>query len=350
MSIGDDIEGGDMKELFARALRGEHTERPPVWLMRQAGRYLPRYREIREGYTFREAISTPSVATEISLLPYERFDVDGVVMYSDILTILDALEIGYRIESGVGPVVEAPVSTPDDLPSTHQPMADAVPYVGELLTRLREHLGDEATVIGFAGGPFTVGSYLIAGEPTRSHLPIRRLRVEQPSLWESLLDRLTEATIAYVQYQADAGAEVIQLFDTYAGHLDPAAYRTWLLPRHRRIVESVDVPTIVFARGMGGHVEDLAATGATAVSLDWSIDLAEARERLGPAVAVQGNLDPATLLGSHDQIEEETRRVIEAGGCRGHILNLGHGILKETTPEQVRTFVETAKNYPNETA
>lgn len=335
-----------MKELFAKALRGETTERPPVWLMRQAGRYLPRYRELREEHTFREAISTPSVATEISLLPYERFGVDGVVMYSDILTILDTLDIEYRIESGVGPVIESPVESVSDLPEHPTPMDEAVPYVGTLLGNLRDSLGGDATVIGFAGGPFTVGSYLVAGEPTRSHEPLRRLRVEQPELWEAVLERLTVATIEYVQYQEAAGAEVIQLFDTYVGHLTPEAYREWILPRHRRILDAVDVPTIIFGKGMGGQLESLAATGASAISLEWNIDLAEARERLGPAVAIQGNLDPATLLGDPATIAEETNRIIDAGECRGHILNLGHGILKDTPPENVATFVETAKSYP----
>ena len=337
-----------MHELFAQALRGERTDRPPVWLMRQAGRYLPRYRELRESYTFREAISTPSVATEISLLPYERFGVDGVVMYSDILTILDPLEIDYRIESGIGPVIDDPVTELSSLPTDFLPMAESVGYVGELLGNLRTHLEDDATVIGFAGGPFTVGSYLVAGEPTKSHLPIRRLRVEDPGFWEALLDRLTEVTIEYVSYQVDAGAEVIQLFDTYAGHLDPEAYRRWLLPCHRQILDAIDVPTIIFAKGMSGHLEDLAATGADAVSLDWAVSIESARDVLGPAVAIQGNLDPVTLLGDRSTIVEETTRLIEAGGRRGHIVNLGHGINKETPPENVETFVETVKGYASD--
>lgn len=334
-----------MHELFARALRGERTERPPVWLMRQAGRYLPRYRELRETYTFREAISTPDVATEISLLPFKQFSVDGVVMYSDILTILDPLGIEYRIESGVGPVIDDPIDAPSAMPEEIAPMDECVAYVGELLKRLRNHLGDDATVIGFAGGPFTVGSYLVAGEPTRSHLPIRRLRVEEPGMFADLLDLLTAATIEYVRYQVEAGAEVIQLFDTYAGYLSPDAYREWLLPRHRRIITAAEVPTIVFARGMGGHLENLAATGADAVSIDWGVDIAAAREAVGPGVTLQGNLDPVTLLGDRETIVEETTRVIEAGECRGHILNLGHGIHKGTPPENVEAFVETAKSY-----
>lgn len=333
-----------MHELFARAINGERTERPPVWLMRQAGRYLPKYREIRADYTFREAISTPDVATEISLLPYERFGVDAVIMYSDILTILDPLEIEYRIESGRGPVIDEPVRGREDVPSSVEPMDESVAYVGTLLDNLTDHLGDEATVIGFAGGPFTVASYVAAGEPTRSHVPLRRLRVEDEETWSALLEIITEATVEYVDYQEAAGAEVIQLFDTYAGHLSPSDYREWILPLHRRILDAVDVPTIVFARGMSGHLEDLAATGADAVSVDWTIDIGSAREVLGPAVPIQGNLDPVELLGSPDRIATRVNRICEAAGSHGHILNLGHGINRDTPPEHVAAFVDAAKS------
>ena len=338
-----------MHPLFERALRGEKTERPPVWLMRQAGRYLPRYRELRSSYTFREAISTPDVATEISLLPYERFGVDGVIMYSDILTILDPLGIEYRIESGVGPVIDQPINNHDDLPDGFEAMDTAVGYVGELLERLSETLGDDATTIGFAGGPFTVASYLVAGEPTKSHIPLRRLRVETPTLWEDLLGVLTDATVAYITYQEAHGAEVIQLFDTYVGHLTPDAYREWILPLHQQVLDAVEVPTIIFARGMNGHLEDLAATGADMVSIDWMIDIDRARDELGPAVPVQGNLDPVELLGPRDRIIEATNDVIERAGPRGHILNLGHGIERSTPPEHVATFVETAKAFTHDT-
>lgn len=337
-----------MHPLFERAIQGEPTERPPVWLMRQAGRYLPRYRELRESYTFREAISDPEVATEISLLPYERFGVDGVIMYSDILTILDPLDVDYRIESGVGPVIEQPITDRDALPDGHAKMKDAVSYVGDLLSRLSTTLGDDATTIGFAGGPFTVASYLVAGEPTRSHTPLRRLRVEDPDLWEDLLEVLTDATVDYVTYQQASGAEVIQLFDTYAGHLTSDAYREWILPLHQRILDAVDVPTIIFARGMSGHLEDLAATGADVVSVDWTIDIDRAREELGPAVPVQGNLDPIELLAPTERIVETTRAVINRAGPRGHILNLGHGIERSTPPAHVQTFVETAKSHEHE--
>lgn len=331
-----------MHELFARALRGERTERPPVWLMRQAGRYLPRYRELRADRSFREAVTDPAIAEEISLLPYDRFGVDAVVMFADILEILAPLGIEYRVESGVGPVIEDTVKTREDVPTSVAPMADSLEHVGDLLGRLRASLGDDATTIGFAGGPFTVGSYLVAGEPTRSHRPIRRLRVADPETWTALLDAITEATVEYLRYQEAAGAEVIQLFETYAGHLSPAAYRDSLLDRHREILDAVDVPTIVFARGMGGHLEDLAATSATAVSLDWTVELPAAREALGPAVPVQGNLDPAELLGSRQRVVDMTEALIDAGSRRGHILNLGHGVLAETPPENVAAFVETA--------
>lgn len=339
-----------MHPLFEQALNGEELERPPVWLMRQAGRYLPRYRELRTEYTFREAISTPEVAEEISLLPYERFGVDGVIMYSDILTILEPLGIEYRIESGVGPVIDAPIRTTEDVPTGHRPMDETVGFVGELLDRIRAHVGDSATTIGFAGGPFTVASYLVAGEPTKNHAPIRRARVADAQLWTELLDVLTEATIDYVQYQEAAGAEVIQLFDTYAGLLGPSVYREELLPRHERILAAVDVPTIMFAKGVSGHLQDLAATGADAVSVDWTVDMEYARQQLGPAVPVQGNLDPIELFASPSRIVERTESIIEAAGPYGHILNLGHGILRDTPPEHVATFVETAQSFSHEDA
>ncbi len=334
-----------MHELFAKALRGEQTERPPVWLMRQAGRYLPRYRELRKSHSFREAISTPDVATEISLLPYEHFGVDGVIMYSDILTILDPLDVEYHLESGVGPVIDDEIDGGDDLPDAHRPMDEAVPYVGTILERLHAELGDDATTIGFAGGPFTVASYLVAGEPTRSHGPVRRLRMTDEAAWESLLDTLTEATAEYVAYQAEMGAEVIQLFDTYAGFLSPSAFREWLLPRHQRILSAVDVPTIIFARGMGGQLENLAATGADAVSLDWTVDIETAREVLGPAVPIQGNLDPAVLHADPATITAETTKLIDATESRGHVLNLGHGVDRGTPPEHVGAFVDAATDY-----
>lgn len=329
-------------DLLLRAARGERTERPPVWLMRQAGRYLPEYRAIREEYTFLEAIKTPEIAAEITLQPYERFRPDGVVMYSDILTVLEPLGLEYHLESGVGPVIETPVDTPEKVPTGHEDVREAIDYVGALLDRLDDRV-DDAAVLGFAGGPFTLASYAVAGEPDKDHLPLRRFRAQHPEAFAQLLERFTAVTEDYLQFQVDHGADAVQVFDTYAGHLTRADHREFLQPLHRRLVDSVDVPVILFVRDAGGRLDLLRETGADVVSLGWSVDMAEARERLG-AQPVQGNLDPSYLLGRPEFVREQTRAVIEAAGPAGHVLNLGHGLHRSTPVESVRTFVETAKS------
>ncbi|AFZ74268.1 uroporphyrinogen decarboxylase [Natronobacterium gregoryi] len=331
-----------MKELFEKAARGEPTERPPVWMMRQAGRYLPEYRELREDYTFLEAISTPEVAAEISLQPWERFQPDGIVMYSDILTVLEPLDFSYHLESGVGPVVENPVDEPGDTEREQGDVRDELWYVGDLLERLSAELGDRAAVLGFAGGPFTLAAYVCEGTPSRSFMQVRRLRAEHPEAFERLLEAFTDVLVEYVEFQVESGADAIQLFDTYAGLLSPTDYRELLLPYHREVLETVDVPTIMFARNVGGNLGLLEDSGADVVGLDWTVDLETAREELGD-VAIQGNLDPALLYGDSDTVRERTRDVIDAAGDAGHILNLGHGVDRNTPVENVEAFFETAK-------
>ncbi|HKL30176.1 MAG TPA: uroporphyrinogen decarboxylase [Natrialbaceae archaeon] len=334
-----------MRDRFLRAARGERTDRPPVWLMRQAGRYLPEYHEIREEYSFLEAIKTPDVAEEITLQPYERFGVDGVVMYSDILTVLEPLGFDYHIESGVGPVIENPIEGPDDVPEpgSHEPVEEAIDYVGALLERLTGRLGDEAAVIGFAGGPFTLASYVLEGGSSRNYMTTRRFRVEHPDAFQRLVQAFADVVADYLAYQERAGADVVQLFDTYAGVLPPEEYRDVLLPRHREIFDAVEVPTIVFVRNVSGNLDLLVDTGADVVGLDWTVDMATAREELGDT-PVQGNLDPAHLFGGPEHVRERTREVIEKAGPEGHVLNLGHGVNKDTPVEGVETFVETAKS------
>jgi len=333
-----------MKDRFLRAARGEATDRPPVWLMRQAGRYLPEYQAIRADYTFREAISTPDVAEEITLQPFERFGVDGVVMYSDILVALEPLGIDYHLESGVGPVIDDPIETPADIPSGAAPVAERLDYVGSLLERVTERVGDQAATLGFAGGPFTLASYAVAGEPSKSHVPVRGFRAAHPDAFEDLLETFTEVITEFLHYQVEHGADAVQLFDTYAGLLGPADYREYILPLHREILSAVDVPTILFVRNMGGRLPTLAESGADVVSLDWTVEMDSARETLGDQ-PVQGNLDPTDLLGKPEFVRERTKAVIEAAGPEGHILNLGHGIDRRTPVESVEAFVETAKSW-----
>lgn len=333
-----------MEKLLVRAARGERTERPPVWLMRQAGRHIPEYREIRDAYSFLEAIKTPEVAAEITLLPWEYYRPDGLVMFSDILTVLEPLGFDYRIESGVGPVVENPVSGPDNVDREPGDVAEEISYVGELLDRLDERVGDETALIGFAGGPFTLASYAVAGEPSRTHLPLRKLRARHPEAFRTLLSAFADVVREYLQFQIDHGADVVQLFDTYAATLSPADYREFLLPLHRRILADLDAPSIVFVRRMNGRLEQLEATGADVIGLDWTVELGQARQRLGDR-PVQGNLDPSYLFGDPSFVRERTREVIEAAGPRGHILNLGHGVDKATPVESVEAFVDTAKAF-----
>jgi uroporphyrinogen decarboxylase len=333
-----------MENLLVRAARGERTERPPVWLMRQAGRHIPEYREIREEYSFLEAIKTPEVAAEITLLPWEYYEPDGLVMFSDILTVLEPLGFSYHIESGVGPVVSNPVEEPADTDRDHGDVRSELAYVGDLLDLLDERVGDQTALIGFAGGPFTLASYAVAGEPSKTDMPLRKLRATHPEAFRQLLSSFADVVREYLEFQIDHGADVVQLFDTYAGELTPADYREFLLPLHREILADLSVPSIVFVRRMNGRLDLLAETGADVVGLDWTVDIGDAREKLGDK-PVQGNLDSSYLFGDPAFVREKTREVIEAAGPAGHILNLGHGVNKDTPVESVEAFVETAKSF-----
>jgi len=325
------------RELFLRAARGERTERPPVWLMRQAGRYLPEYREVRDEYTFKQAIKTPEVAERVSLQPYERFAPDGVVMYSDILVTLEALGFGYRVEDGVGPVVDNPVETPEDVDMERSDVAEELGYVGDVLGRLSSRLGGDAATIGFAGGPFTVASYVFDGGRDAA----RRFAARHPDAFGELLDAFADVTEEYARYQEECGADAVQLFDTWAGELAPEDYAEYALPYHRRILDAVDVPTVLFVRNP--RLGEMRRSGADVVSLDWTVDMREARDALGDT-PVQGNLDPARLFGTRDSVRRETERVVEKAGVEGHILNLGHGVMRDTPVENAEEFVRTAKD------
>ncbi|MFP4632790.1 MAG: uroporphyrinogen decarboxylase [Halobacteriales archaeon] len=331
-----------MRDLMLRALAGEHTERPPVWLMRQAGRYMPEYREIRSDMSFREAIRDPEVAERITMLPWRSFEPDGLVIYSDILTVLEPMGWSYEIRSGVGPVIDGPVEDPEDVREVELEfdVTEELGYVGEVVRRVSESEADAAT-IGFAGGPHTLASYVV-GEPGDRDA-IRAFRARHPEAYLDLLDAFTDVVRRYLEFQVEMGADVVQLFDTWAGLLPPAEHRDNLVPRHREILEGLDAPSIVFSRGSAGRLDALANSGSTCVSLDWTVDIDRARTELG-STPVQGNLDPSILLGDRETVRKRTREVIDAAGSRGHVLNLGHGVHRDTPVENVREFVDTAKD------
>ena len=334
-------------ERFLRACRGEAVDRPPVWLMRQAGRYLPAYREARAGVSFLEACRDVERAVEISLQPLRLVGTEAVILFSDIF--IPVLGMGVDLDFRPGPVIAAPIRTRDAVEKLAQtdPRA-SVPYVFEILRRLRAELAAESVpLLGFAGAPFTLAAYLVEGKGSKDFGALKRLMYREPDVLRALLDRLTEMTVAYLNAQIEAGAQAVQLFDTWAGLLSVRDYREWILPTHRAIAERLQrdrAPLILYVNG-GAHVLDaMIESGADVLSLDWRVDLAEAARRVGKRASVQGNLDPCALAAEPARIAAWVRELRDAGrAARGHVLNLGHGCLPETPVDGVRAFTDAAR-------
>lgn len=327
------------KPLLA-ALDLEPLARPPVWIMRQAGRYLPEYRELRERHSFQEAVSTPSIAAEITLQPIRRFGMDGAVIFADIMTPLEAMGVDVRFDPGpeLQPLnLEEIVGLPDL-------EADRVAHVAETIRLVRAAVPPETTVIGFAGAPLTLLAYLVEGGGSKEFMTMRAALRSQPSLAEEALNRLATSMNTYLALQVAAGAEAVQLFDTWAGLLDRDAYQRFALPSARSTLARVAAPTIYFAPGAAHTLEVQRRIGATGYGIDWRTPIAEALQTLD-GYAVQGNLDPAVLLSDPETIAAEVKALLaEVDGRPGHILNLGHGIDRRTQPEDVATFVEAVRS------
>ena len=335
---------------FLRACRSLPVDRVPVWFMRQAGRSLPEYRAIRGEGSMLEAIARPEVATEITLQPVRRYGVDAAILYSDIVVPTHAIGFGIDIVPGVGPVVEQPFREARDLNRLRplDPEADT-PYVLETVGNLAAEL--DVPLIAFAGAPFTMASYLVEGGPSRTHALTKRLMHSEPDLWAALLDRLADLAIASIGSQLDAGASAFMLFDSWAGALAPDQYRQFVLPASQRIFADLgnrgdEAPGVHFGVGTSELLELLAEAGADVVGVDWRIHLDEARARLGPEVAVQGNLDPAAVLAPWPVVAQQVTDVLDRNaGQPGHVFNLGHGVLPETDPEVLKQVVELAHGY-----
>ena len=323
---------------FLRACRREPVPYTPVWFMRMAGRSLPEYRAAREGMAMLAACTTPDVITEITLQPLRRYAVDAAVLFSDIVVPLRAVGVDIDIKPGVGPVTAQRVRTEADLARLRDLEPGDVPYVTEAVTSLVRELGP-TPLIGFAGGPFTLASYLIEGGPSRNHDLTRSLMYGNPGLWHALLGRLADITAAFLRVQVDAGAAAVQLFDSWAGTVGPHYYRAAVLPHSKWIfaaLDGLDVPRIHFGVGTGELLGDLGEAGADVVGVDWRVGLDEAARRVGAGKALQGNLDPAVLLAPWPVIEERVKRVLVEGRvAEGHVFNLGHGVLPETDPDML---------------
>ncbi|MDT7540080.1 MAG: uroporphyrinogen decarboxylase [Actinomycetota bacterium] len=325
---------------FLRACRREPVPQTPVWFMRQAGRALPEYRALREGTAMLESCMRPDMVTEITLQPVRRLGVDAAIFFSDIVVPLKAVGVDLEIVPGVGPVVAQPFRTAADLPRVLSP--DDVPYVTEAVGQLVGELGT-TPLIGFAGAPFTLASYLVEGGPSKNHAKIKALMYGEPQLWAALLARLADITLAFLRVQIDAGASAVQLFDSWVGALPAADYRTFVQSHSARVLAGVaDVPRIHFGVGTGELLHDLGEAGADVVGVDWRVPLDEAVRRIGPGRAVQGNLDPTLVFAPHDVVRRKVHDVLEAGkAAEGHVFNLGHGVLPETDPDVLKLIVET---------
>ena len=329
-----------MTDRFLRALRLEPVDRTPVWFMRQAGRYLPEYGELRGDRDILQVVRDPEVAVELSLQPLRRMPLDASVVFADIMVPIAAVGVGVRIEPGVGPVVDDPIRDRAAVARLRplEPETDE-PYALEAIRLLRKELS--VPVIGFSGGPFTLASYLIEGGPSRDHARTKAMMLGAPAEWSSLMDALAGIARAHLLAQIEAGAQVVQLFDSWAGALSPDDYQAAVLPWARRVLEDLPAPAIHFGVGTGELLGVMREAGGNAIGVDWRVPLDRAWERIGPDRAIQGNLDPAIAAASWDAVERATDRVLERAARRdGHVFNLGHGVLPNTPVENLQRLVD----------
>jgi len=337
-------------DTFLRALRREPTPYTPVWLMRQAGRYLPEYNATRaRAGSFLMLAQTPSLATEVTLQPLDRFPLDAAILFSDILTVPDAMGLGLYFADGEGPRFRHTAADEPTIAALAVPDMAKLRYVFDAVAEIRRALAGRVPLIGFAGSPFTLACYMIEGGGSADFANVRRMAYARPELLQRLVDVNAKAVAAYLNEQIAAGAQAVMIFDTWGGLLSTAAYRTFSLATMRAVLAALHsgqdghpVPTIVFTKGGGQWLDDIAGCGASAVGLDWTVDLADARRRVGSRVALQGNLDPLVLLTDPDTVAREATAIVRAAGpAPGHVFNLGHGIVPATPPDNVAVLVET---------
>jgi len=334
-----------MQPLLVRAARREPVERTPVWFMRQAGRSLPEYRAVREQHSFWEVAHTPELCAEVTLQPVRRHGVDAAVMFADIMTPVLGMGLHVDLVEGVGPVIERPVRTLADVAALQVPEPDAAfaPLL-EAIRIVRGELAPEQAVVGFCGGPFAVAGYLVEGKPSREFSTVKQLMYREPGLWHALMAKLADSFSAYVAAQVRAGADVVQLFDSWVGALSPADYEEFVAPWSAQILAAARAPTIHFGTGASTLLPAMTRAGGDVIGLDWRIALDDGWAVVGER-GVQGNLDPAVLLGPWERVESAARDVLaRAGGRPGHIFNLGHGVLPGTDPDTITRLAELVRS------
>jgi len=340
-------------DLFLRACRREPVERTPVWMMRQAGRYLPQYQAVRSKVSFLELCKTPELACEVTLQPIDEFGFDAAILFSDILIPLEAMGLGLEFTDH-GPALPDPVANRADVDRLVVPdPEDTMPFVMEAVRQIRKGLGGRVPLIGFAGAPFTLATYSIEGGGSKSYAKTKGMMFSDPSTMHALLGKLAECCATYLEAQVAAGAQAVQLFDSWAGILSPRDFRDFALGYAKRVFELLKasptwqrtggVPIIYFVNGCAPYLEDIGTSGADVIGIDWRISLATARKRLGPGLAVQGNMDPTCLFLPPEGIRERVGEVLGEAGDTGHVFNLGHGVLPMTNPEHVRAMVQAVR-------
>lgn len=335
---------------FLQACRGEAVDRTPVWFMRQAGRYMEEYRRIRRKHTLLEICRNPDLATEVTLQPIRRFQLDAAIIFADILLPLPGMGVAFEFVPGKGPVIERPVVSPERVAQVHvgEP-EEELSFVYEALRTTRRALPEDAALIGFAGAPFTVASYMVEGGYSRHFACTKELMYRRPASWHDLMDKVSTATVRYLRAQIAAGAEAVQLFDSWVGALSAEDYFEYVFPYSHRIFQEIGelgVPSIHFGTGTAGFLKLMKRAGGDVQSVDWRIPLGEAWSRLGPDARLQGNLDPLLLTAPDELLRSRVEGILrEAEGRAGHIFNLGHGILPQTSEDKVESVVRWVREF-----
>jgi uroporphyrinogen decarboxylase len=334
---------------FIRACLRKPMDRTPVWFLRQAGRYMQEYREVRKHHTLMEICKQPELAAEVTITAAEKLGVDAAIIFADLLLPLEPMGLPFEFQAGEGPVVHHPVRTAEDVRALRIDRGAELDYVGRAIEKVAAHFRDRIDVIGFCGAPYTLASYMIEGGGSRNYVETKKLMYREPTAWSGLLDKLVTVLTGYCRMQVQAGADVIQIFDSWVGSLAPADYRDFAFEASKRLVRAVQqmgVPVIYFGVETAGLLEAMAATGADVIGLDWRQPLDVGWRAVGQGHAVQGNLDPLTLFAPVEILELRVKEILRAAGGRpGHIFNLGHGIVPGTPVENVQAVVKMVKEY-----